>query len=165
MSELRMPTDNVSVARLRELFTYDPDVGELRWKVTRGKARPGKLAGFVQTGRKVDMWRHRVVCVEGRIYTAQRIIWAMVTGEWPAIPLHHINGNRQDNRIANLTYKPSEHRNVLAGRRSEVWGVFWVERRRRWMVTYYRDGKERTKWYERREVAEAASRRLNGGEV
>ena len=34
-------------------------------------------------------------------YLSHRIIWLMVTGHWPNI-IHHINGNKQDNRWSNL---------------------------------------------------------------
>jgi hypothetical protein len=42
--------------------------------------------------------------VLGRIYLAHRLAWMYVYGRWPAkgLDIDHINGNRQDNRIANL---------------------------------------------------------------
>lgn len=41
-------------------------------------------------------------CVDGVLYYAHRLAWLHHHGEWPAEQLDHINGDRQDNRIANL---------------------------------------------------------------
>jgi hypothetical protein len=36
-----------------------------------------------------------------RLYV-HRVMWALVTGAWPVADIDHINGDRTDNRIANL---------------------------------------------------------------
>ena len=38
----------------------------------------------------------------GRRYFAHRLAWYLHYGEWPSAMIDHINGDRKDNRIANL---------------------------------------------------------------
>jgi hypothetical protein len=40
--------------------------------------------------------------VNGRTYIAHRLAWALHYGEEPSLEIDHINGERSDNRIANL---------------------------------------------------------------
>jgi len=40
--------------------------------------------------------------VDGGKYTAHCLAWLYTHGVWPSDQIDHINGNRSDNRIANL---------------------------------------------------------------
>jgi HNH endonuclease len=68
----------------------------LVWRVTRGKAKAGAIAGSLdQDGyRKVQLLGHNLL--------AHRIVWFLTYGEWPAGMLDHINGRRDDNAPSNL---------------------------------------------------------------
>lgn len=81
--------------RLREVVSYDPDTGIF----TRLISVPFGPAGS-QCGCK-NLQGYVVFRVDGNLYYAHRLAWLYVHGEWPET-VDHINGDRADNRIANL---------------------------------------------------------------
>lgn len=74
-----------------------------------------------------------------RNYRAHRVIWLLYTGAWPEEELDHINGNRADNRIANLrAVSASENRRNMRLSRANTsgfTGVFWIKSRRKWVAS------------------------------
>lgn len=88
----------ITVSRLRELLTYDPETGVFRWSVVgrRSPIRVGSQAGSVTSdGCYIQ------VGVDGWVYPAHRLAWLYVYGYWPKL-IDHVNGNGKDNRICNL---------------------------------------------------------------
>ena len=85
------------VERVRDLFTYEPDTGSLRWRTGSPKRTAGAIAG-TQNGAH----GYRCVQVDGRSCQVHRLIWGIVYGEYPDTVIDHINGVRDDNRIKNL---------------------------------------------------------------
>jgi hypothetical protein len=82
---------------LNDVFYYDPQAGDLKWKKTFNKyMRIGKIAG---TKSKNGV----MVGLMGKIIPARRIVWAMHNGEWPDGNVKHIDKNRHNNRIENLS--------------------------------------------------------------
>lgn len=83
--------------RLKSVLTYEAGTGEFRWRVKMGsRARQGARAGTV----KAD--GYRIIFIERKRYSAHRLAWFYVHGRWPLRYLDHANGERDDNRIANL---------------------------------------------------------------
>lgn len=85
--------------RLRALFEYRPDSGELVNRVTRGGLKAGQVAGLVAPERHGG---YVVVYIDYVAHRAHRIVWKLHFGRDPVGQLDHVNGNRADNRIANL---------------------------------------------------------------
>lgn len=74
--------------QLLERFTYNAEDGSLILR--------GRKAGYVMAaGYRLCSFNKR------RIY-AHRLIWCMITGQWPIEEIDHINGNKSDNRWSNL---------------------------------------------------------------
>src|SRR6516164_5569119 len=82
--------------QLREQLDYNPETGVFTWKVNRYGVTIGAEAGNVRNDGYI------LISVLNKRYLAHRLAWLYSNGEWPTSDLDHINGQRFDNRIANL---------------------------------------------------------------
>ena len=85
---------------------------------------------------------------KGAKYLAHRVAWFIHYGEWPTGEIDHINGNRSDNRIANLrdVCKQSNIHNQTRpqkGNKSGFLGVMWDKQRNKWAARICLDGKRK----------------------
>jgi len=93
---------------LRKLLAYDADTGKLTWLP--------RARDMFSTQRSFSTWNARFAGKEAftatrcgyrhgaifnRLMQAHRVAWAIYYGEWPNM-IDHINGVRDDNRIANM---------------------------------------------------------------
>lgn len=148
----------LSFAEVDALLKYDPETGKLFWKVrTPEMFKDGKQSASHLCARWNSRYAgkealaadngHGYLCgsVQGRVYRTHRVIWLIVTGEWPADQIDHINGQKKDNRFANLREADTteNHKNMpLCSRnRSGVVGVHWDEKRQKWQVQIKVDGR------------------------
>lgn len=91
----------LTAKRLREVLEYDPDTGEFSRKETRARTHLVKW----DDPTTVTKAGYLTISVDGTHYNAHRLAWLWVHREWPKAWVHHLNGNRTDNRIANLALK------------------------------------------------------------
>ena len=78
------------------VLEYDPQTGIVRHRINHGRAKAGAIAG---TKRRDG---YSVVWVDGKLHLMHRVIYLMMTGEWPAQQIDHINRDPSDNRWCNL---------------------------------------------------------------
>lgn len=145
--------EKLTCARAAELLCYDPNSGHLTWK-ERGRAEftrdrlwrtwnkrwAGRRVGSVS----VNGYRH--FSIDGHHLNIHRVIWLMMTGEYPAYDVDHINGERDDNRWENLRAASRSDNAKNCKRRADnvsgVTGVFWDRSRQLWTSTIRSDGKD-----------------------
>ena len=96
------PRNDLTAEFVRSILDYDTETGDLRWKTRTdvGAWWNGRYAGK-RAGRP-DKHGHLRLVVNNAAVTAHRLIWFMVTGEWPPDDIDHVNGLRADNRWVNL---------------------------------------------------------------
>ena len=124
--------------RARELFDYNPETGDLVWRVDRSNSvRKGRIAGRVELCK----WgkRYRFVTVDGKIVRAHRLIWMIVHGHLPKGQIDHINGDGTDNRLENLRdvthQENSKNRRRQSNNKSGVTGVWWNTKHQKWVAS------------------------------
>lgn len=95
------------------------------WKTCRKKVQKGSVAGSVcGNGRKLYV-KVRI----GRLYRAHRLIWLIVTGEWPKYHIDHVDNDGTNNRWSNLrlaTLNQNQHNRELS--RANLTGYKGVSR-------------------------------------
>jgi hypothetical protein len=123
-----MANEILSSERVRELLDYDPETGVFVRKVRMAQAH--------QVGDRADLPGHgnlkgyRTIGLFNKKYLAHRVAWLYVYGEWPEQHIDHINGERGDNRIANLRDVPlkvntQNKRSPMPSNKSGLLGAVW----------------------------------------
>lgn len=89
--------NELSAFELRQLFSYNPDTGEIYWIAKSWLGiNIGDRAGKVRSDG------YRYVADRGRRHLEHRLAWVIHTGEWPNVPLDHKDGNKSNNKLSNL---------------------------------------------------------------
>lgn len=126
-----------------ELLAYDPATGALTWKTAiRPAIRPGDPAGR----GKPNSAGYLRVGIDGRSYLQHRVIWLMVTGEWPPQEIDHRDRDRANNRWANLrAASPSQNVANTARRNAPTGsnrGVSYDHRKKAWRAYATKNGRQ-----------------------
>jgi hypothetical protein len=125
MSKSLPPQDH-----LLRLFSYDPQTGELHWRVSRAGLPVGNMGGYVNPK---GYW---IVSIDGRQYLAHRIIWKLMTGCEPKAFIDHKDGDKENNRWRNLREATkadnSQNCKKYDTNTSSVKGVTWERRLQKW---------------------------------
>lgn len=163
------------ISYLRECFDVDFETGVLTWKVRPvshfkgglkhtavhrtnnwNSKRAGKIAGSHRSDGYLE------VGVNGRKYLVHRIVWALARGEWPSDQIDHANGDRTDNRLANLsvvTQAENGKNQKTRGGSSVYAGVSWHKANQKWRAQIRLNGKRRHRGYFDTEIEAAAAYR------
>ena len=129
----------LTAERVRELLDYDPETGVFTWKVSRGRAPKGAMAG------KNDPRGYLMIRVDRRGCWAHRLAYLYMTGAMPAADVDHINRDKSDNRWANLRAASRSDNLANASQRpgsaSGYRGVTWDRNGNCWSVRIFARGK------------------------
>lgn len=133
----------LALADVESRLFYCAVTGALFWR-HGGAANPawsGKLAGNLNGEGYVQ------VSFLGRLYKAHHLAWLLATGEWPQEHIDHINGNRSDNRLANLRLASAAqnacNRSISKNNTSGFPGVSWKSSKRKWVAIIQHRGVKR----------------------
>lgn len=114
----------LSRSRAMEMLSYDPVSGGFTWRCSPSHNAPvGSCAGCLSpTGYRIIRFKD-----VGGVH-AHRLAWLIFHGAWPEDQIDHINGIKDDNRIANLRdVSPAKNqqnrRDALPNNRLGVLGV------------------------------------------
>ena len=128
-------------ALVRQYFDYNPETGELRWRIGSRRRAAGSIAGTPAKSEKNRV----IVGFQGKTYKAHTIIWAYQTGKWCDNQIDHINENPSDNRWNNLreATKSQNMMNIskIISNTSGYKGVGFHKKRKKWRAYIKADGK------------------------
>ncbi|BCQ23123.1 HNH endonuclease [Caballeronia sp. NK8] len=133
--------ERITLERLKQILSYEPDTGLFRWKVYRNaKVGVGDIAGTISAKG------YAMIGTGGRLYQAHRLAWFYMTGAWPDHEIDHRNHIKTDNRFENLRQatKTDNNRNRRFKRnRSGFKGVAFNPRLKKWNAQIWYDGKQK----------------------
>lgn len=121
-------------AELLNLLSYDPETGDLRWHARGLKWFDARYAGK----RAFTAIAHGYYrgSIHGRMFSAHRVAYKIFHGVDAGGPIDHINGDRSDNRIANLRLATAllnlRNASIPNHNTSGMVGVSYRPEKRRW---------------------------------
>jgi hypothetical protein len=95
----------ITATQIRDILNYDPETGKFTWKKKiSSKVVIGRVAGTnVQNG-------YSGISIYNKRYYSHRLAWLHFYGLFPDGLIDHIDGDKQNNSIANLrSATPSEN--------------------------------------------------------
>lgn len=136
--------------KVHALLDYDPQTGVLRWKRRNpdpknwNKRFAGKIAGA-----RYPIGGREYICVSlnNRTFSAHRIIWLIMTGQFPPrkLQIDHVNGDGKDNRWCNLRLatppQNSANRCLPKNSTSQLKGAWFHKPSGMWLAGIKKNGK------------------------
>lgn len=94
--------EHITIEELRNYFDYCAETGILRWRHRESapdhinSRDAGRVAGSPCGKGYIN------IGINGRLYPAHRVAFAIYHGRWPRGVIDHINREKSDNRIGNI---------------------------------------------------------------
>ena len=122
----------ITYQELKQKIQYNPKNGRLVWLTGPYK---GKIAGSYHDSNKDYL--KITMSYKGKTISllAHRIAFLLYYKRWPKGVIHHINGDRSDNRIDNLqecNRKNLMHKELRKNRSSNYKYISYSENRKKW---------------------------------
>jgi hypothetical protein len=132
--------NEVTQQRLKELVTYNPQSGQLFWRLNRRGQKPaGTEAGTLAQDGYIK------IRIDGLSYQAHRLIWLYAYGEWPKEEIDHIDLVKSNNALLNL--REASHtqnmQNVASRKKEGKKGAHFDKRRNHWYSSIRIQGKQK----------------------
>ena len=148
----------VTQARLKEVLSYDPATGIFRWKVSTSR--------IIKVGAQAGAMSHsgyRYICVDHRIYKANRLAWFYMTGQFPEKYVDHKDLDKTNDRWLNLRLadcsQSAANRGAFRNGTSGFKGVSWREDHKKWGAHIGKSNRKRhLGYFDTREEAALAYR-------
>jgi HNH endonuclease len=121
-----MAKADLTAQRLRELLSYDPCTGIFtRLVSSHARWKHGQIVGCVN-----KTIGYQIVGVDRTSHYGHRLAWLYMTGSHPSGEIDHINGDRTDNRFANLrdTSRATNAQNLRRANSKSTSGFLGVSR-------------------------------------
>ena len=132
--------------KLRELLKYDPNTGNLTWKVRPSERKEWNTRFAGRPAFTTNNNGHRRGRIFNERYLAHRVAYAIYHGEWPSHEVDHWDGDRSNNKISNLrpATKAENSRNarMSSNNISGFNGVSWHSPLSKWRASLRVDGKD-----------------------
>lgn len=128
---------SLNIQQLHKTFNYDPETGIF----IRRALQHSHVAQAGCLGRS----GYRQINLKSKIWYAHQLAWAYVHGCLPNCDIDHINGDKSDNRIANLRLATRSQNMQNTGMRSSntsgYKGVHFYKRTGQWIASIRHNGK------------------------
>lgn len=130
MAEIQSAPDQSA----RQKLAYYNDSGIFAWRT----ARYNQLHRLTKPAGSIYPNGYRYIAIDGPDYRCARLAWWFVTNEWPDCYIDHINGNKSDDRFANLRLATNSqnqgNRGLMRTNTSGVKGVSINSRTGKWQT-------------------------------
>lgn len=125
-----MKTNQLTQKRLKELLHYDPETGVFTRRWPRGAAKAGSVAGTPHNAGYLQ------IVIDSKHYLLHRLAVLYMTGAHPLADTDHKDGNRANNKWANLRVADRSqngcNKAMQKNNTSGIKGVSWCSAYSKW---------------------------------